>query len=337
MKVLITGCSGFVGRHVLRALSVPAVRQHLHLVATGRQAGPDAEAAALADAYVPADLASGLAPVPASVCVHTAGLADDFSRPETLHVANVFATENLLRSLPDCRLFIFISSASVYGRCSAPLKEDDAIATSATSAYGRSKWLAEDVVRRECASRGIHAIILRPRAIYGAGDRVLLPRLRRLMRPPSLWLVGSGDAQMSLTYVGHLRSLIARLVSTPSAWCSGIFNVADPVTYRLGAVLEEAYQVLHGRAPVTRHIPIRAARGYIATARWLRLRSRLSEQALDYVTQDCVLDCTRAHDVLHYAPTGTFFDHSAELTSSSGANVERHSGAHGHESAGVLQ
>lgn len=315
MRVLITGVTGFVGGFMLRALGERKRGEpELHLIATARrrQLPPDLDR--WADEFIDADLSDSLPPVDAAVCIHAAGLADDRSTALELQRANVVATRNLLVALRGCRVFIYVSSASVYGIKDGPLREEDAAAETALSDYGRSKWAAEQIVRETCNERGIAHFILRPRAIYGAGDRVLLPRLRRLMRPPLLLMLGDGDAPMSLTYIGHLAAVISGLGFGPKTPSGGTFNVADADVYRLKPVLTALYTAIHHAEPRVRRIPSWLAAGYAGFNEMLGLRGGLSRQSLGYLTQPCVLDCTRARTVLGYAPSTTFFDHVEEIT-----------------------
>ncbi|HEY4642114.1 MAG TPA: NAD-dependent epimerase/dehydratase family protein [Thermoanaerobaculia bacterium] len=305
MNVLITGATGFVGGQLLRHLSE---KPDLRLIATGRSVCLQPESARRAGLYISADLSIGCPQVSADVCIHAAGLADDRSTASELQRHNVDATRNLLESLQNCRRFIFISSASVYGLQSDPLRESDATAESALSAYGRSKWAAEQVVAEVCKRRGIEYVILRPRAIYGVGDRVLLPRLVRLMRPPFLLTIGPGLKPISLTYVGHLAALVEMLVFAERVEC-GTFNVADSDAYQFRGVLAMLHEAIHGRPPRIVRIPIALLRAYVAVCELFGRTGALTRQSLLYVTEPCVLDCTAARNALGYAPDTTFMNH----------------------------
>jgi nucleoside-diphosphate-sugar epimerase len=309
MRVLITGTTGFVGGHVLRRLDAcRGAGATLHLVATARRP-LDPVISAAADDYVPADLAESMPSVLADVCVHAAGLADDRSPVQALRDANVAATRHVLESLRDCRLFILISSASVYGPAQRPLREEDATAATPQSDYGRTKWEAEECARAICRRRGIDCVVLRPRAIYGPGDRVLLPRLRRLMRPPWLLMAGNGEVPMSLTYIGHLAALVSSIVLSKLSPGSDVFNVSDAPVYQLRAVLSALYTATYHDSPRVFEIPTWILKGYVSAAEAVGRRGALTRQSLSYLTEPCLLDCTRARDRLGYSPSTSLFDH----------------------------
>jgi len=314
MKILITGVTGFVGGSLLRLFGEKKRdRPSMQVIATARRSQLGAELARWADVYFPADLSEGCPPVSADVCVHAAGLADDRSTARELHRANVVATHHLLDSLQDCRLFVHISSASVYDFKDGPMSEGDATGRTAPSEYGRSKWAAEQTVREICDRRGIAYVILRPRAIYGVGDRVLLPRLLQLMRPPFLFMIGKGLAPVSLTHIGHLAELIVALVLADHPPKPDVFNVADSAAYQVRVVLTSLYAAIHHEQPRVIRIPVRVARAYLAIHEVLGRTGALSRQSLAYLTEPALLDCTVARDTLHYAPATTFADHVSAI------------------------
>ena len=87
---------------------------------------------------------------------------------------NVDGTARLLDAAQGLPV-VWVSSASVYrpGPYAAPVGEDHP-ADGQRNAYGRTKAAGE----RLALAAG--AVVLRPRAVYGPGDRQLLPRLRRI-------------------------------------------------------------------------------------------------------------------------------------------------------------
>ena len=115
MKVLVTGVTGFVGGFLLRQLAAIKRDRSFAAIATARRPDFAAEATQWADEYLAADLSEHCSEIAADICIHAAGLADDRSSSADLQRANVDGTKNLLEALRDCRLFVYISSASVYG------------------------------------------------------------------------------------------------------------------------------------------------------------------------------------------------------------------------------
>ncbi|MEV6595893.1 NAD(P)-dependent oxidoreductase [Actinoplanes sp. NPDC051346] len=265
MRLAVTGASGFCGAAVAR---LAASAGH-DVVCLGRRPGP-------VGAYVRWDAARELPDLAgADAVVHLAAAVGD-PRPgrhveAAYRAVNVDGTARLLDAARG-RPVVWVSSASVYrpGPYSGPVREDHPV-DGQRGAYGRTKAAGE----RLALAAG--AVVLRPRAVYGDGDRHLLPRLRRVVRGGYAWLPGA-DVAMSLTSVGNLA---AACLAAPG-WAAGAYNIADAAAYRRDEVLGRVLGV-----PV-RHIPAGLARGLALVS------PSLTRYAVDQLTDGMVLDLARA-------------------------------------------
>lgn len=173
MRVLVTGISGFVGRHLAVALQA-AGHEALELdapVAEGGVAQP-------VDIREPAAVDAAVARLRPDACVHLAAVAfvPDAERDMaglfavnlagTLHVADA-----LLRHVPHARL-VFVSSAQVYGPSGdgevAPVAED--VPLRPVSAYAVSKAAAELALLGRHRAHGLDVVIARPDNHTGPGQ-----------------------------------------------------------------------------------------------------------------------------------------------------------------------
>ena len=195
---------------------------------------------------------------------------------------NVDGTARLLDAAAGLPV-VWVSSASVYrpGPYPAPVREDHP-ADSQRSAYGRTKAAGE----RLALAAGV--VSLRPRAVYGAGDRHLLPRLHRVVRAGRAWLPGP-DVALSLTSIDNLAAACLAALE----WPGGAYNIADDRIYRRDEVFARALGV-----PV-RHVPAGAVRGLAAV--W----PGLSRYSVDQLTDGMVLDLGKAREQ-GYRPMGYF-------------------------------
>jgi len=141
--LLLTGASGFVGRHVI-ALG----RGRFDIVATGRGDRP----AWLADdvRWLPVDLLDrksvSALPVDMPYVLHLAAetVPSKFSNYDPL-LDSLEMTLNLCRHLMSGKL-LFVSSCLVYGASVHPLSEVASLEPRGT--YGLTKQLCEELVRR---------------------------------------------------------------------------------------------------------------------------------------------------------------------------------------------
>lgn len=211
MQVAITGATGFIGQQLCRSLIAQGFSVRALVRAPTR-------AAALAGAgveLVPGDLATGAAIQQllsgSTAVIHCAGSVRgrtfaDFA-PANIHgMAQLCAA---LRSHPQCRLLALSSLAA---------REPQ------LSAYAASKRAGEEVLLESGADNAW--TLLRPPAVYGPGDRELLP-LFRLMARGLAPVPGAVSDRVSLLYVGDL-------VAAVTAWLQadtpppGIFTLSDP-------------------------------------------------------------------------------------------------------------
>lgn len=296
----VTGASGFVGRRLVAALTGTGARVYAYGLRPqdhfdgAPYASWDISLAPLADAP------------PVDVVVHCAGLVTDWAAREEFERCHVAGTRNVLASFAEPCAVVHISTASVYDLEGDKrlLSEYAPPAHRFLNDYSRSKAAAEPLVRARSRN-----IILRPHAIYGPGDRVLLPRLLEARVFGRQVAVGDGSNLISLTHVDNLVDAVLLSVDAllRGAPC-GTFNIADetplPVDTALRAIFAAA-----GRDPRVVYLPRRL--GYVAGGmlEWLYARfhartgPRLTRYRVAHIADEFTLDVTRARTVLGYRPT----------------------------------
>jgi nucleoside-diphosphate-sugar epimerase len=204
--IAITGATGFAGRHAVDEL----VRQGHRLRALVRTPGAAALPAAVE--VIAGDLDDGAALdrllSGADCVVHLAGAIAALSTEAYFRV-NAHGTRALASaaSRAGIRRFVHISSLSAREPGLSP--------------YGASKRAGEDAVA-ELMDR-LNAIILRPPAVYGPGDRGTLPLIRELTRPIAA-IPGRREARFSLIHGRDLARLIARAATGGER---GVHEVSD--------------------------------------------------------------------------------------------------------------
>ena len=307
MKILLTGATGFVGAHVLRHFS----QAHDITVVARQTAPPKAMEDFLSD-YIRADIAEKIPRWSGDACIHVAGLATDKAKYSELYAANVVGTQRLFEAA-DCPHFVHISSASVYDDARSLHRETDEIPLSNLNFYGQTKRLAElkllemnDLDKRSLT-------VLRPRAIYGTGDRVLLPRMLNFGKNGKIVAPGDLNVRLSMTHIQNLIQAIALSIEQPTEG-SRIFNVADAAPYLLRTILLQLHTAIRGGDWHVKALPVAPLLFLARTFSTFGLPSKLTEQAIRYLTRDGVLDTTRITQNLGYQPQHDFFS-SLDATS----------------------
>lgn len=226
--VLVTGASGFVGRHVVpdlvregwsvrRAVRSPKGLDDEVVIET---VGPDTDwTAALEGVDAVVHLA---ARVHHKREEHAVQLYRNVNIAGTLHLARSAATAGV-------RQFIFISTVLVHGRTTEgrpPFSEDDILTP--RGLYGMSKAAAEAGLRTLARDSDMNISVIRPPLIYGAGAKgnfELLTRVVNFGLPLPFAAIRNHRAFLA---VQNLSSFILRrLVHPDSASNFEIFLVAD--------------------------------------------------------------------------------------------------------------
>lgn len=299
MKVLVTGASGFIGGHIVRRLTARGIYDvqglgRTHLAQLENFPSEHAQ-------YIQADLTTLAGRTfDAEICVHVAALANDHASWSVYMKENVQATKTLLAALPNCKIFIFISSSSVYDFSDGqPKQEEDALLSARLSMYGKSKLLAEMLIRDWASISSRY--ILRPRAVYGSGDRVLLPRIQRLIWKGLFFLPGNLQVLSSLTNVNFLVDAVENAMQEHS---DGVhtFNIADPKPYLLREKFEALGTELAGKPLHLVSLPMSLLMTVAKILQFLKISSNLSPQALHYLSQNSVLDTKKYQQRLSQQP-----------------------------------
>ncbi len=131
--------------------------------------------------------------------------------PKEFYTVNVEGTKNLLSRLTDeCQGIIYGSSASVYGQGNI-LNIDETQPLCPQTILAQTRARAEEMILEEGARRNIGVCTLRPRFIFGFGDRFTMPGLLKLLKRGLS--IGSGRQQFTIIDVEDYAALILKLAS----------------------------------------------------------------------------------------------------------------------------
>ncbi len=202
-RALVTGATGGLGLALTRTLldagyAVRATGRSPEAIDRLRGMGAEAVAGDLFE--LGPDAVCG----DVDVVFHAAALSSPWGPEAAFQRANVDLTRDMLAAArrAGAGSFVFVSSPSVYARWAdqTGLTEETPWPTRPLNAYARTKGEAERLVLAADAP-GFRTVAIRPRAIIGPDDAVLLPRILRLVKRGRFPLFRGGRALVELTDV----------------------------------------------------------------------------------------------------------------------------------------
>lgn len=240
MRVLITGATGGLGI----ALVEKFIAEGFETIGIGRNLKAGEKVKELGAKFVAADLNNfDFAPILKNIdiVIHAAALSSPWGRYKDIYDINVDATQKLLKAAKEnqVRAFIFVSSPSVYARemDQIGLKESDELPKIFMNDYAKTKAMAEEIVKAQ-NSDNFKTIIIRPRAIIGPNDNVLLPRFLRLIDKGKFPLFNNGDALIEPSDVRDIANVIHLCAQKYEEIGGEIFNISGAQSMPLRNMIE---------------------------------------------------------------------------------------------------
>lgn len=245
MKILVTGATGYIGRHLLPML-LEAGHELTVLVRNPGRLKDVAGAESVR--VVPGDLQDedtlALACADQDMIIHLAALAHITHTSERLHWQVGYQGTHALRNAAmaaEVPRFLFISSSKASGAREA-------------SPYARAKAAAEALLLSSDGA-GTETCILRPAPVYGPGMRGNLATwIRHCMNgiaPP----LPDRCASIYMVSLDTVCRQILRACQDNTLWGRRTWWLADAEPYHLKAV-ENAIRRQLGRSPVTWGVPV---------------------------------------------------------------------------------
>lgn len=303
-RILITGATGFVGRHLCETL----VQTGFSVAGTVRSSSSTTRLPPAVQPYVVGDIDDKTtwnrgALTGVDTVIHMAArvhvLKETAQDPEAeFQKTNVLGTETLARAAAGrVRRLIYVSSLHAM-RSLADEVLDESSPCRPDTPYGRSKLEAELRLQAVARETGLDVVIVRPPPIYGPGGVGNLMSLLKWVRRGWPVPVGGLTNQRSMVYVGNLVHALVSCITQPQAG-GRTFLVSDGENVSIPEFVKRAS--LAFRKP---------SRLWPAPRFSMRLAGRLlgKASAVDRLLGSLAVDISNIHQVLAWSPVFSLDD-----------------------------
>jgi dihydroflavonol-4-reductase len=301
--VVVTGAAGFMGQHLVRALSGRGVQVRAVDVRPSPQ-----QVATPGVQFIQLDLRDTAA-LPrlvagADTVYHLASAHLQATAPESqFRAVNVDAAVELVRAAAQAgvRRFVHASTVGIYGHVESPPAAEDS-RTAPGNMYERTKLLGDIAVRNEAAQRGLELIVLRPAWVYGPG----CPRTEKLLRSVAkgrFFYVGDGRNLRHPVFIEDATEAFILAANSPPGTAGQAYIIAGPRYVELRELVATCARVL-GVRPPSRRVPrpLLLAAGRVAELAW-GLAGReppFSRRSLAFFENDNAFDTDAARTDLKF-------------------------------------
>ena len=308
MNILLTGSTGFLGFRTLeRLVQLPQVNL---IVATGRFLRASRKITNAKVNYVLGDLEDSsfvnslLKNI--DVVINTASLSSPWGTKDAYYRSNVVTQKNIINAAKKNGVgkIIYISTPSMYynGNERLLVKESEPLPKSFVNNYSKTKREAEILLQQS----NLDYIIIRPRAIIGRGDTVIMPRLINAHSKGKLKIIGNGDNFVDLTSVENVVESIVLSIFAPKKALNQTYNITDGKPVVLWEAINNVLKGI-GKKQITEKVSFNTA--YIvasileiASKLYSKKEPALTKYSVGVLSKSFTLDISKAKDLLNYKP-----------------------------------
>jgi nucleoside-diphosphate-sugar epimerase len=312
-NILLTGATGFLGYRILEGLiqtesvkSITAAGRSLNPFRTIKHPKVHYQLGNLEEEEYAFNLVRN-----SDIVINAAALSSPWGKETDFIKANVLTQRNLINASIELKIerFIYISTLSVCfnSKDRFLVKESDILPSEFINPYSKTKRDAEILLENS----KIPYIIIRPWALIGRGDRVIMPRLIRAFDEGKLRIIGNGKNIVDLTSVENLVDAVILSIQTDKDGLNQTYNISNGEPVVLWECIEYMLSLL-GKELSKNKIPYSEAK---AVAYLMELKSKftnnkeptLTKYGVETLAKSFTIDISKARKLLGYEPKVTIW------------------------------
>jgi dihydroflavonol-4-reductase len=248
-RILVVGASGFVGKNLVQEM---AARKHINiLVRPTSNIDLFKHNSNITIRYGDLEADQGIEQAMEGIDLVINCAAKTMGRSYwEFYNMNTLGTANLIRAMTERNVpkILFLSSHAACGPSAGIVPTDEQHAQIPISFYGRTKKIAEELIR----SSPLSYTIIRPVSVYGPHDKEILTYVK-LLNKGFCPVIGYGPKYLNLIYVKDLVDLMIAFVDR-DLFANRTYFANDGRCYSLYSILDTIANAL-GRKNVKIHIP----------------------------------------------------------------------------------
>jgi nucleoside-diphosphate-sugar epimerase len=276
LRILITGSTGFIGRHLLERLEE---NRNYEIFCLNKNPGHSKSAK-----FISGDITDeeSLKKIPrVDVAIHLAALKYHYENGKEMYRVNVEGTRNLLKYV-KCKQLIFSSTV---------------VAADPHDDYGKSKSMCEKIIRN---SR-VNYTILRFSAIFGNDDDTNITKIIKIVKKfPVVPVVGSGKQLMQPLFINDCTKIIELCMMNKKTFRKTYFAVGQTISLNdLIRLTEQSFNLKRMKI----HFPIRLLTPFIALYEKISAKPFVTKNQLNNYDRELIFEPTEINKDLEFYPS----------------------------------
>ena len=230
--ILITGATGYIGRHLVSRLAAQGERPRCLVRDTRRAAEilpADKVELVQGDTTQPASLEAAMRGI--DTIVHTAFITADHkqSTGNAYEVTNVQGTHNVIKAAKDAGVKRIIEMSGLGTRPDRP------------GSYMQGRYLAEQMLKES----GLDWTIIQPSVLFGKNAPFIKGLSELINSSPIVPLIGGGKVLFQPIYVEDVVTVVMKVLQNPSGTTGRTYIIGGPAYYSFTQVIDLLLYAMH--------------------------------------------------------------------------------------------